>query len=75
MLLLQRWGKVLGADSLIVCAGKLWFLKSDEILRLRGLSQRQIMLCCSLAEFEWGKEFFFPPCEDRQRAGLCSPHP
>lgn len=52
---------MLGADSLIVHAGKLWFMKSDEILQLRGLSQRQTALRCSLAEFEWGKKVFFPP--------------
>lgn len=52
---------MLGADSLIVPAGKLWFMKSDEILQLRGLSQRQTALRCSLAEFEWGKKVFFPP--------------
>lgn len=65
---------MLGADSLIVHAGKLWFMKSDEILQLRGLSQRQTALRCSPAEFEWGNNFFFPH-EDRQRAGLCSPRP
>lgn len=52
---------MLGADSLIVHAGKLWFMKSDEILQLRGLSQRQTALRCSPAEFEWGKKVFFPP--------------
>lgn len=66
---------MLGADSLIMRAGKLWFMKSDEILQLRGLSQRQTALRCSPAEFEWGKKVFFPPRGPAAGRAVQSPSP